>query len=103
VLFHQVHQDNTPVHTSSQALTAIRNAGYKLLSHPSYSPDLVPSDFYLFPKLKEFKKCGKLPMTVMLSAPRVTGWRTKIKNSSIMEYGLWRIAGVLDQAGHPKT
>jgi histone-lysine N-methyltransferase SETMAR len=27
---------------------------YALLEHPPYSPDLVPSDFYLFPKLKLF-------------------------------------------------
>jgi histone-lysine N-methyltransferase SETMAR len=27
---------------------------YELLKHPPYSPDLAPSDFYLFPKLKLF-------------------------------------------------
>jgi histone-lysine N-methyltransferase SETMAR len=27
---------------------------YKLLEHPPYSPDLAPSDFCLFPKLKFF-------------------------------------------------
>jgi len=27
---------------------------YKLLEHPPYSPDLAPSDFYLFPELKLF-------------------------------------------------
>ena len=27
---------------------------YELLEHPSYSPDLAPSDFYPFPKLKLF-------------------------------------------------
>jgi len=50
------HQDNAPAHTSSQALAAIRNVGFQLLPHPLYSSDLVPSDFYLFPKLKEFMK-----------------------------------------------
>jgi len=50
------HQDNAPAHTSSEALAAIRNAGFELLRHPSYSLDLAPSDFYLFPKLKEFMK-----------------------------------------------
>ena len=42
------HQDNAPSHTSSQARTAIRNAGFELLHHPPYSPDLASSDFYLF-------------------------------------------------------
>jgi len=32
----------------------LRDLHYELLEHPSYSPDLAPSDFYLFPKLKLF-------------------------------------------------
>jgi histone-lysine N-methyltransferase SETMAR len=31
-----------------------RDLHYELLEHPPYSPDLAPSDFYLFPKLKLF-------------------------------------------------
>jgi len=32
----------------------LRDLHYELLKHPPYSPDLAPSDFYLFPKLKLF-------------------------------------------------
>jgi len=32
----------------------LRDMHYELLEHPPYSPDLAPSDFYLFPKLKLF-------------------------------------------------
>ena len=32
----------------------LRYLHYELLEHPPYSPDLAPSDFYLFPKLKLF-------------------------------------------------
>jgi hypothetical protein len=32
----------------------LRDLQYELLEHPSYSPDLAPSDFFLFPKLKLF-------------------------------------------------
>jgi len=39
--------------------TAIRNVGFELLHHPPYSPDLAPTDFYLFPKLKKFTKGRK--------------------------------------------
>jgi len=28
----------------------------ELLHHPSYLPEMAPIDFYLFPKLKEFRK-----------------------------------------------
>ena len=27
-----------------------------VLEHPAYSPDLVPTDFFLFPKIKEILK-----------------------------------------------
>jgi histone-lysine N-methyltransferase SETMAR len=32
----------------------LRDLHYELLEHPPYSPDLAPSDFHLFPKLKFF-------------------------------------------------
>jgi len=32
----------------------LRDLHYELLEHPPYSPDLAPSDFHLFPKLKIF-------------------------------------------------
>ena len=32
----------------------LRDLHYELLEHPPYSPDLAPSDFYLFQKLKLF-------------------------------------------------
>uniref|UniRef100_A0A673AZF9 Tc1-like transposase DDE domain-containing protein n=1 Tax=Sphaeramia orbicularis TaxID=375764 RepID=A0A673AZF9_9TELE len=45
-------QDNVPVHTAQVAVAEAHNCGFELLPHPPYSPDLAPSDFYLFPKLK---------------------------------------------------
>ena len=46
-------QDNAPVHTAKIAVEAAKKYSFRLLPHPPYSPDLAPSDFYLFPKLKE--------------------------------------------------
>ena len=46
------HQDNAPVHKSVIAMAAIHDCGFKFIKHPPYSPDLAPSDFHLFPKLK---------------------------------------------------
>lgn len=45
-------QDNAPVHTAQVAVAEAANCGFELLPHPPYSPDLAPSDFFLFPKLK---------------------------------------------------
>lgn len=45
--------DNAPIHTSRIVLAALHKAGFDILEHPPYSPDLAPSDYYLFPKLKK--------------------------------------------------
>ena len=45
-------QDNKPAHTSQVAMAAATECGFEVLPHLRYSPDLIPSDFYLFPKLK---------------------------------------------------
>jgi histone-lysine N-methyltransferase SETMAR len=46
-------QDNAPVHTAQVAKRAVRDMGFEELNHPPYSPDLAPSDFYLFKDLKK--------------------------------------------------
>ena len=33
-------------------MTAATECRFQILPHPPYSPDMSPSDFYLFPKLK---------------------------------------------------
>ena len=45
-------QDNAPTHTTQVAMAAAHKCGFEVLPHPSYYPDLAPSDFYLFPNLK---------------------------------------------------
>lgn len=47
-------QDNAPAHKSILTMTKFNELKYDLLEHPPYSPDLAPSDFFLFPKLKKF-------------------------------------------------
>ena len=46
-------QDNAPPHAAQVSVATARDCGFELLPHPPYSPDLAPSDFYLFPLLKE--------------------------------------------------
>ena len=45
------HQDNAPVHNSILFIDYLTKMGIKTVPHPPYSPDLVPCDFWLFPKL----------------------------------------------------
>jgi len=48
------HQDNARVHTCVVAMAKFHKLGYELLPHPAYSPDLAPSDYFLFPNLKKW-------------------------------------------------
>lgn len=41
-------QNNVLVHNAHVAQTKARSCSYEILPHPTYSPDLTPSDFYLF-------------------------------------------------------
>jgi len=44
--------DNAPCHTSLLARQFMSNKHITVCPHPPYSPDLAPSDFWLFPKVK---------------------------------------------------
>ena len=45
-------QDNAPPHKAKKNIELIASFGWTLLDHPAYSPDLSPSDFYLFKLMK---------------------------------------------------
>ena len=45
--------DNAPARKSSTLRAAIKKYGFVELNHPSYSPDLAPSDYFLFRNLKK--------------------------------------------------
>ena len=51
VLFHQA---NAPVHTCVIAMAKINKLNFESLPHAPYSPDLAPSDYFLFPNLKKW-------------------------------------------------
>ena len=34
-------------------MDAVERNGYELIPHPAYSPDLAPSDYFLFPNLQK--------------------------------------------------
>ena len=46
------HQDNAPSYTSAVAVAKIHELRLELLVHSPYSPDLAPSDCFLFPHVK---------------------------------------------------
>ncbi|KAF2352756.1 Transposase type 1 [Trinorchestia longiramus] len=50
------HHDNAPAHSARQTRAVLREFRWEIIRHPPYSPDLAPSDFFLFPNLKKSLK-----------------------------------------------
>ena len=50
-------QDNASAYRSVVAKAVVRDCG--LVDHPPYSPDLAPSDYFLFPNMKNKHFAGK--------------------------------------------
>jgi transposase InsO family protein len=48
-----IHLDNCSVHMSRASTEWLEEHGMRRMSSRPYSPDLAPSDFYLFPTIKE--------------------------------------------------
>lgn len=44
--------DDIPVYIKVGAMATIRDYGYKIFLHMAHSPELVPSEFHLFPNMK---------------------------------------------------
>ncbi|KAI6653920.1 Histone-lysine N-methyltransferase SETMAR-like [Oopsacas minuta] len=47
-----LQHDNARPHVSSKTMIAIDDLGFECLPHPPYSPDLAPSDYWLFGEMK---------------------------------------------------
>ena len=48
------HQDNAKPHKAKMTIDKIRGMGWEVIPHPPYSPDIAPSDYYLFRSLQHF-------------------------------------------------
>jgi histone-lysine N-methyltransferase SETMAR len=48
-----LHYDNAPAHTARTTTALVARYGFHKMPHPPYSPDIAPSDFYLFARLKK--------------------------------------------------
>ena len=46
------HHDNTRPYTGHTTTNLLAQFGWDILTHPTYSSDLAPSDFHLFAELK---------------------------------------------------
>ncbi|GFR71708.1 histone-lysine N-methyltransferase SETMAR [Elysia marginata] len=51
-----LQHDNARPHISRQTQNTLKQLELTTLPHPAYSPDLAPSNYYLFPLLKKYLK-----------------------------------------------
>jgi histone-lysine N-methyltransferase SETMAR len=63
--------DNVPARTAGVFSRFLIRKQVTVLHHPSYSPDLTPADFFLFPKLKSQLK-GKRFQDISIMQANVT-------------------------------
>ena len=69
-----LQQDKARVHTCKVTMDAVERNGYELIPHPAYSPDLAPSDFFLFPNLnKSSAKWGIIRLWQVIRCSTLTG------------------------------
>jgi len=54
-----LHHDNAPAHTALSVREFLATKQITVLEQPAYLPDLAPTDFFMFPKIKEMLK-GRL-------------------------------------------
>jgi hypothetical protein len=47
-----LHKNARP-HSAAATVNLLNSWGWEILPYPPYSPDLAPSDFHLFPKMKK--------------------------------------------------
>ncbi len=49
----KIHHDKARPHTHQSVIAYLESQNFTIMDHPPYSPDLAPSDFWLFNQIKE--------------------------------------------------
>ncbi|GFX46105.1 hypothetical protein TNCV_2094231 [Trichonephila clavipes] len=80
-----LHHYNARTHCSAQTQDVMGKLKFPLVLQPPFSPDLVPSDFWLFPKLKETLKGQRFQRVAKFRQPCTNGYRANQNFSTWME------------------
>ena len=76
-----LHDDAPGARVSSCTGRIVKDIGFQQLFHPPYSPDLVPSNFYLFRHLKLHLRGTRFSMTTSSNRPQSRISTTCLRNS----------------------
>jgi len=74
-----LHHDNTTCHTSLLVWQFLSNKNITVFSHPPYSPDLAPCNFWLFPKVKMTMKGKRFELIQDIEAAMTAQLKTLTK------------------------
>ena len=85
--------DNARVHTCKTAMDTVERNGYELIPHPAYSPDLAPSDYFLFPNLKKNIRGRHFRPTKKSWRQLRSASETKTLASSVLGWWHWNTVG----------
>jgi len=72
--------DNVPAHRALTTQRKLAYLGFECLDHTPYSPDLVPSNYRLFPWLKKQLNVAIFRPTRRSLLPRRPGWTDRLLN-----------------------
>jgi len=97
----RLHWDNAKSHVSKMTMKTVNGLGLSVLPHPPYSPDLSPSDFFLFGYLKEKLKGRHFPEGEGLEAAIIEEMTEigKEMMQSVMENWKKRLIRVIELRG----
>jgi transposase len=96
-----IHWDNAPAHRASTTLDTVAKRKLLLIPQPPYSPDLAPSDFFLFGYLKSQlrgKKCKNIE-ELEGEIIRLMEKITPVTRVRVFEEWSWRLEAVVASEG----
>jgi len=67
-----VHHENAPPYRAARVHQFFDDNNFEVVPHAPYSPDLAPSDFWLFPTLKDTLRGRTFSSRATLGFPVVT-------------------------------
>ena len=78
--------DNARPHTAAHAVETLQKLKFEVLAHPSYSPDLSPSDYHLFGPPKEALR-GR-------DSPRTKNWKKRCIRGPLLTQNVFFPKGI---------
>jgi hypothetical protein len=96
-----LHIDNAPAHNAKMTQNFCEHNPLKRLVHPPYSPDISPSDFYLFGKVKEALIGQEIPDEVGLldAVTEILGGISGAELQAVFQDWIERVQKVIEADG----